>query len=311
VGIVAAEAYASAGGSAILAWRTMDGGRHFSQPLVIYRGGYAGINTDHPSVAADTRSETFYVAWSYGRAILFSRSTDTGRTFSAAHAISGSVVNPDVAEVSSGPHGAVTVAYLSDSAGTAFTIAASADGGASFTQRQGPPISGDGAGGEKASISTLEALATDPRSGTLAVAKAVPNSLGHLAIRVWRSVDQGRTWGKPMWVDASSGAVQSDQFQPQIAFDDGGRLVTTYFGLLQRRVDLYLARAASGGFGAAQRITSTSFDPALGVQGGKGGPWWIGDYQGLAIGGGTIYPFWNDTRSGHLEIYTAPVRIST
>jgi hypothetical protein len=312
VGLAVAEAYMSAGGSAILAWRTMDGGRHFSPPLVIYRGGFAGINTDHPSVAADTRSETFYVAWSYGRFILFSRSTNAGRTFSAARAIGGSAVTqPDVAEVGTGPHGAVAVAYLGDSAGTAFTIAASADGGASFTQRQGPAIAAGNADGAKVAVSTLEALAIDPRSGMLAAAAAVPNSHGYLAIRVWRSTDQGRAWGKPFWVDASPGAVRSDQFQPQLAFDAAGRLVASYFALLQGRVDLYLARADSGSFGAARRITSTSFDPALGVQGGKGGPWWIGDYQGLAIGGGTIYPFWNDTRSGHLEIYTAPLRITS
>ena len=34
---------------------------------------------------------------------------------------------------------------------------------------------------------------------------------------------------------------------------------------------------------------------------------WIGDYQGLAAGAGMIYPFWNDTRTGHMEIFTAAV----
>jgi hypothetical protein len=49
----------------------------------------------------------------------------------------------------------------------------------------------------------------------------------------------------------------------------------------------------------------------LGIrEGGKTGAWWIGDYQGLAAGRGRIYPFWNDTRTGHLEIFTAVVPVS-
>jgi hypothetical protein len=57
------------------------------------------------------------------------------------------------------------------------------------------------------------------------------------------------------------------------------------------------------------RLTSTPFDPALATlgSGGKHGAWWIGDYQGLAAGGGMLYPVWNDTRSGHLEIVTTAV----
>jgi hypothetical protein len=54
-------------------------------------------------------------------------------------------------------------------------------------------------------------------------------------------------------------------------------------------------------------VSGTSFDPNLGVQGGKGGAWWIGDYQGLAAGGGMVYPLWNDTRTGRLEIFAAAV----
>jgi hypothetical protein len=51
------------------------------------------------------------------------------------------------------------------------------------------------------------------------------------------------------------------------------------------------------------------FDPAQGSpNGGKHGAWWIGDYQGLASTPGAFHPFWNDTRTGRLELFTATVR---
>jgi len=52
-------------------------------------------------------------------------------------------------------------------------------------------------------------------------------------------------------------------------------------------------------------VTSRPFDPARGTLSGKHGAWWIGDYQGLASAAGRIHPFWNDPRTGRLEIFTA------
>ena len=71
-----------------------------------------------------------------------------------------------------------------------------------------------------------------------------------------------------------------------------------------------LTRSTTHGtaFNSPLRVTSRAFNPALGLTGNpKHGLWWIGDYQGLAAGGGVIHPFWNDTRPGRLEIFTAAV----
>ena len=103
---------------------------------------------------------------------------------------------------------------------------------------------------------------------------------------------------------------QTVYFQPRVVVDDTGGVDVTYFALSRGRVTVMLARATTGAgrFGPPQRISSRPFDPALGRhEGGKSGAWWIGDYQGLAAGGGLIHPFWNDTRTGHLEIFTAAV----
>ena len=61
-------------------------------------------------------------------------------------------------------------------------------------------------------------------------------------------------------------------------------------------------------FGPPLTVTTRSFDPARGVQGGKHGAWWVGDYQGLAAStASAVHPLWNDTRTGALELFTAAV----
>jgi hypothetical protein len=46
---------------------------------------------------------------------------------------------------------------------------------------------------------------------------------------------------------------------------------------------------------------------------GQHGAWWIGDYQGLASAAGAVHPFWNDSRTGRLEILAErmPKRVPT
>jgi hypothetical protein len=102
---------------------------------------------------------------------------------------------------------------------------------------------------------------------------------------------------------------QADQFQPQLAVGDGGAVYVSYFAYQGGHVGVYLARSPMGGarFGASLAVTSASLDPTLGLRGGKGGPWWIGDYQGLTSSGGTVFRLRNDTRTGRLEIFGAAV----
>ena len=59
-------------------------------------------------------------------------------------------------------------------------------------------------------------------------------------------------------------------------------------------------------FGAPLRVTSRSFDPRGGQD--RGGSFWLGDYQGLASAPRAFHPFWTDTRTGRMEIFTATVR---
>ena len=106
-------------------------------------------------------------------------------------------------------------------------------------------------------------------------------------------------------------------FQPQVVVDETGAINVTAFALTDGRVDVVLWRAAGPGgpFDAGQRITTEAFDPAAGIttttHRTKHGAWWIGDYQGLATGGGMLHALWNDTRTGNLELFAAAVPIPT
>lgn len=312
-GVVAAEAYSSSG-SAILVWLTHDGGHRFSLPLMIFRAT-GNPNVDHPSVAAGTGGggDTIYLAWSRSASLLFSRSLDGGRSFSVPRAINApNDIHPDWAVVTVGPSRSVHVVYNGGGAAP-FEIVSSSDGGRTFGPPRLPTVGMDSSETEGQALSTLLAAATDPRDGSLYVARAAPRpSTGHLGVLVWRSSDAGGRWSAPLWLGAGPGAV-ADNFQPQLAVDGVNGVCLTYFALARGRVDLFLARSSAHGarFGVSRRITTISFDPTLGLRGGKGGPWWIGDYQGPAIGGGMIYPFWNDTRTGRLEVFAAAIPLAT
>jgi hypothetical protein len=98
--------------------------------------------------------------------------------------------------------------------------------------------------------------------------------------------------------------------QPQPAMDEGGRLALSAFAYRRGLVDVVVlvAEPAIVRFGRPVGVTSRPFDPARGTLSGKHGAWWIGDYQGLASAAGRVHPFWNDPRTGRLELVTASLR---
>ena len=127
-------------------------------------------------------------------------------------------------------------------------------------------------------------------------------------IAVCRSRDQGRTWTAPLSVPRASD--DTTYLQPQLAIDEAGRLALSAFAYRRGLIDVvvFVAEPPSARFGRPVRVTSRPFDPAQGTLSGKHGAWWIGDYQGLASAAGRVHPFWNDPRSGRLEILTTSLR---
>ena len=76
-----------------------------------------------------------------------------------------------------------------------------------------------------------------------------------------------------------------------------------------RLIDVYLAQSINKGasFLKNVRVTTQSWDPAVDAPIDGSGQQFIGDYQGLAADDHFAHPFWNDTRTGKQEIFTAAV----
>ena len=336
-GLVASHAGAGWAVDSVLVWRTGDGGRSFGRPTVVYRGGGGAVVVDHPWLAvgpAHARAaDTLYIAWTATAGqnflrtrLLFSRSTDGGRHFDPPRSLVQVPHGfPGIPVVTAGPGGTVHVVYavgghrnptcncVSPYAPPFVPmlrmVVSSSDGGQHF----GPPHPiavepGFGLTTSSLKMANIASAATDPVDGTLYVAMlAYRPGTRHTDVLLWRSPDGGRAWAGPVRVNDDPLTDQADHFQPQIAVTSHGTVYISYFALAHGRVDVYLAASTThgAGFGPGERITTVSFDPLLSGQ-QREGPW-IGDYQGLAIGAGRIYPFWNDTRTGHMEIFAAAV----
>jgi hypothetical protein len=324
-------------GRGVYVWRTDDGGRTFGEPVAAVRGQFV----DHPWLAADSASgaQDFYLAWTAADGLAFSRSDDGGRHFAPPRIIDAASGPAVVPMVAAGPTGTVVVTYGRGVGGadapdaetanaadamsrepraadakmdTSIAAVTSTDHGQHFGQ---PALLGSGAyalaPGPDLSAPTGPSAAVDPHGGAIYVAYAAPapgrRASGN-SILLARSRTGGQTWEAPVRVANSGTAVY---FQPQVAVDDAGMVDVTFFSLVRGRVELLLDRASGPRlrFGPAVPVTPTSFDPALSQagSGGKHGVWWIGDYQGLAVGGGEIHPFWNDTRGGRLDILTTTI----
>ena len=75
----------------VAVWRTVNGGRSFSRPVVVVKGQFA----DHPWLAIDppttvrghVRPQVMYLAWANQNGLSLSRSTDDGRHFAPARTI--------------------------------------------------------------------------------------------------------------------------------------------------------------------------------------------------------------------------------
>jgi hypothetical protein len=324
-------------GDGVYVWRTDNGGRSFHLPIAVMQGQPA----DHPWLAVDPTSGPgggdLYVAWAtrdidglgHTGGLAFSVSTDGGRSFSPPRIISAPPSGVSIPAVAAGPRGVVFVAYVTlrrthhghpATLGTPepapanveeLQVVTSSDHGRRF----GHPVAiGPMASllpvGPGSNLTSQPSLAIDPRDGSVYAAySAYRAGKGHAAIMLARSGDRGHPWSARVRLTATSPSDLTIYAQPHVVVDDAGVADVTFFTLDHGLVDLMLVRSPAQGnrVGPLRRITDTSFDPSLGWHDQKSGTWWIGDYQGLAAGGDQIHPFWGDTRTGRLQIFTASI----
>lgn len=266
----------------------------------------------------------------------FVRSTDGGLTFSTVRLVEGSAAfcdNPTRGRPSESracdatlgaipavlPDGTLAVAFAyfdimsTGKIPTRLAVTTTHDGGTTWT----PPVLiatiSDIIGvfrPDRYRTFSLPAFAADPAHGKLYIAWA-DKGTGDSDILFAASSDQGSTWTAPLRVNDDPTSNGANQFQPQLAVAPNGVLTVSFFDTRRdpqhHLIDVYLAQSADGGatFAANVRVTTQSWDPTIDAPIDGSGLQFIGDYQGLAVNNQFVYPFWNDTRTGSQEIFTA------
>lgn len=132
---------------------------------------------------------------------------------------------------------------------------------------------------------------------------------GKAEIRYSSSSNGGRRWSASSLV--SPNATSGDQVFPWVTTDEDGKAQVVYY---DRRDDpnnyllnTYVSSQRDRRFGAALRVSEVSSDPYYGGFGGS----FIGDYNGIAAGGGQAHPIWTDTRRHAQDAMTATVESGT
>jgi hypothetical protein len=320
----------------IFVWRTDDGGRHFRTPVAVSAGSNTVVNVDHPWMAVGSApgssDSALYLVWTLlgnqdGHtvgAVMLSRSFDNGQHFEAPHALSGAMSQAVAAAVvATGPADHVHVVYLyygpfngqdqgaSGLQNGPMRVVSSSDGGNHF----GPPrVIGQDLVGSNAMLFALPQAATDPHDDTLYVSfAAYQQGTHHEEIMLTSSQDDGQTWASPVRANDDPVTDQTDYLLPQLLVTANGSVYVSYFALRRGQVDVYLAQSTDHGlhFLSHRRITDRSWNFALGVRvtTDLGKQLWVGDYQGLAAAPGVVYLLWNDSRTSHLELFLAAVRV--
>ena len=161
----------------------------------------------------------------------------------------------------------------------------------------------------------LLAFAGDPQTGQLYLAWEDQRN-GDPDILLMTSRNTGKTWSAPVRVNDDSlrdRPYHAYQFQPQLAVAPDGVVSVSFFDTrndpTHRLIDVYLAQSLDHGatFLTNLRVTTQAWDPRLDAPVDTGGAQFIGDYQGLAADDHFVHPFWNDTRTGSQEIFTAAI----
>lgn len=322
--------------SALGVAKSTDGGKTFSEPVLV--GGTDQANfQDKELIAVDNTGGRFdgnvYMAWTEftpdGPQILFVRSTDGGRTFSAPLVLSDDI-SVQGATPAVGPDGAVYVVWIAfESNERILKIRRSDDGGVSFAepviaariQRTADPQATRDCRRQalRGGIRTIElpSVAVDhsPTSfsrGTIYIAyQSDPDGSGPDMSDVFlvSSVDGGKTFSPPVRVNDDQ--TQTDQFMPAVAVAADGTIGVFFYDrrLDQNnlKIDVYFARSRDGGksFEPNIRVTDVSFDvpPTFGQPTSSTnfdalrGICYMGDYNQMAADEKFFYLAWGDNRN--------------
>jgi hypothetical protein len=305
-----------AGRNGIFVRRSIDGGKTWEKDaatLKAFQGNEPEIQwEDMPRIFADNQPKSPFVGnlyagwieWQLDKSIiLFARSTDEGRTFSAPIRISTHAGLPrdDNGGLVGflGVVGPAGVIYAIWNDGNTITFTESRDGGKTFAPSRaivevGPPYFG-GAGGIPgvARVMGFPQVGVDSR-GHLYVAWSDYRN-GDVDVFLAWSTDHGRSWSKPVRVNDDPLHNGADQFFQWMAVDPVTGAVYVQFydrrgDPANRKTRVTLARSVDGGRTFANYDWS---DAAF-----EGQQVFLGDYTWLTAFNNRVYGVWTEAAAG-------------
>ncbi len=305
--------------------KSTDGGKTWPQATFFNFNSGSGKFNDKPMIAVDTNPtspsrDSVYVAWdnnngssSSNNALLFSRSTDGGATFSAPIAVNtlnggpSSVIGADPFV---GPDGEVYVAWH-DVQNNRIMVNRSFDGGATFGQPvtvSPTVVPFDIAIPAQASRRALVYPAcgadrsTGSHRGTLYCSWMDQTPSNGTDIFVSRSTDRGQTWSAPLRVNDDPQGVVKDQFNQWLTVDPVTGAVDVSWNDARNdpadtKTDIYFTSSADGGltFAPNAKVTTAMSDESAANPFADAGNQY-GDYEGITAFNGVAHPIWTDGR---------------
>jgi BNR/Asp-box repeat protein len=315
-----------------------DGGKTWSDPIVVHRYNYTGtpadgfaqifddknwIVVDNNGGDGDGTVGTIYTCWNadviaatpaaalfYGQ-IVVSRSTDAGATWSEIPIPIHGPANPtpvvplgdDVigCQVVVAPDGALYV-FWADYGNNEIRYVKSTNQGQTFTF---PPNA----------VATMDPPPALPNTqfrnpifpsvgigpdGTITVVWGSDRfSDGDADIVVSRSTDGGGSWSEPLRVNDDTG--HASQFQPWIAVTESGQMNVFFFDRRNDPNNMYIdtyVARSADGVHWKNNRVSSRMWDPFLNPPITGGSQFIGDYQGIVADDNVAIPFWQDTTSG-------------
>jgi hypothetical protein len=297
--------------NAVAASRSADGGKTWSTHFVIQTPANQGtaLFNDKEWIAADPSDQTgntAYVTWTQFKgsssAIVISKTTDGGLTWSAPRRVSNTFTNDQGSTVVVSTVGTVYVTFETfNGSADAVAFAVSTDRGATFATKLIAPVSDipSPLPGATFRDDSFPALALD--GSTLHVVWSNWNGTDADVVYM-RSANGGASWSSPVTIGGGAG----DQFFPWVAARNG----TVYASWFNRAGgDSYtIAGVASTNGGASWSSPVTLSTVASNVQAGNEFSFpdcafnFIGDYSGITVdSAGTGHSLWTDIRADQFD----------